>query len=160
MQERLIAVLLRLMFRYLTPVHVWLFRASRGRIGNRVVGSLPVLLLTTIGRRSGKQRTAPLGYVADGRDRIVIGSAGGHPRHPDWALNIRANPAVWVEIGGARTSARATWTEGSERDRLWKEITARYPFYLGYARRAGRVIPVVRLTLVESEVGADTMAGL
>ena len=145
MTEKLITMALHLTFRFLMPVHVWVLRISRGRIGNQVVGGLPVLLLTTRGRRSGKVHTAPLGFVADGGELIVLGSAGGYPRHPDWAVNLRADPSVWIEIDGRKTAAHATWLEGPERERLWTKIVARYPFYGDYARRAGRPIPVVRL---------------
>lgn len=142
-------LLLRLAFRWLTPVHVWLFRVSRGRIGGRGAGGLPVLLLTTTGRRSGKTRTTPLCYVPDGRDLIVLGSSGGYPQHPAWALNVRDTPEARIEVGGHSLQVRAGWVEGTERDRLWQEVTERYPFYLTYARRAGRIIPIVRLTPID-----------
>ena len=127
---------------------MWIYRLSRGRVANRAVGSMPILLLTAAGRRSGKRRTVPLCYMPDGEHLVVVGSRGGHIRHPDWALNLREHREATVEIGGATLEVRAAWTEGAERERLWEQVTTRYPFYGGYARAAEREIPVVRLTPV------------
>ncbi|HXF81602.1 MAG TPA: nitroreductase family deazaflavin-dependent oxidoreductase [bacterium] len=107
---------------------------------------MPVLLLTTRGRRSGQPRTNVLTYLPDGGALVVIASNGGAPRHPHWFLNLRAHPEAQVEIGGRRRSVRAREAEGPERDRLWALVVQRYGGYAVYQRRTRRRIPVVVLT--------------
>jgi deazaflavin-dependent oxidoreductase (nitroreductase family) len=110
-------------------IHPWLYRVSGGRIGGRVIG-LPVLLLTTTGRKSGEPRTRALTY---------------EPRHPDWWLNLRRNPSAVVQSGREVVRVRAREAEGEERKRLWREITATAPDYAEYQSRTERRIPVVVL---------------
>ena len=125
---------------------------ARFRAGGEVEGMhrARLLLLTTTGRRSGVPRTTPMMFHRDGDRVLVIASAAGAPRHPDWYLNLVADPAVTVEVGdegGAPRPATATPLEGTERERLWAELTAAYPFFADHeARAAGRTIPVVALT--------------
>jgi deazaflavin-dependent oxidoreductase (nitroreductase family) len=132
------------LLRFFTRVHVALYRRSRGRIGGRVRG-LPVLLLTTIGRKSGARRTVALCFVRDGADWIVIGSVGGAPRHPLWFLNLQQSPEAEIEVGAERHRVRAVPAEGEEHERLWKAVLADAPFYGEYQERTTRTIPVVRL---------------
>jgi deazaflavin-dependent oxidoreductase (nitroreductase family) len=135
----------RLMFRLANRVHPWLYRRAGGKGVFASVQGMPVLLLTTRGRRSGHRRTNVLGYVRDGDDLLVVASAGGEPRHPAWALNLRANPEAEVEIGTERFRVRGEWTGPDEQRRRWQEIVSRYPFFAPYQERAGRTIPIVRL---------------
>jgi deazaflavin-dependent oxidoreductase (nitroreductase family) len=110
------------------------------------VAGLPVLLLTTTGRKSGKPRTVPLSYFEDGSSRVLIGSKGGAPRHPDWYLNLDANPDVDVQIGRMHCPMRARRASADEAEALWPRILARAPGYARYRARTSREIPLVVLS--------------
>ena len=105
-----------------------------------------LLLLTTTGRHTGERRTTPMMFVRDDDRLLVIASADGAPRHPDWFQNVTADPHVTVEVGDDVFEAVATPAAGDERESLWRRITADYPFFLEHEERAGRTIPVVILT--------------
>lgn len=138
-------LLVRSATRYGGALHRVLYRASRGRAGGRVWG-LPVVLLTTTGRRSGKKRTVPLCSLRDGGDVVVIASYGGLDRPPAWWLNLEARPEADLRDGRERRTVTARTVSGEERARLWAELTARAPGYLDYERRTTREIPVVILS--------------
>ncbi len=125
-------------------VHPKLYKATRGVIGGSAMG-MPVLLLTTTGRKSGQPRTKALMYLPKGDDCVVIASFAGEPRHPDWWLNLEANPDAEVQVKGDVFHAKAREAQGEERERLWKEIVETESGYAEYARRTSRQIPVVVL---------------
>jgi deazaflavin-dependent oxidoreductase (nitroreductase family) len=137
-------LLVRSTTKYGGALHRLLYRASGGRIGGRL-WDLPVVLLTTTGRKSGKKRTVPLCSFRDGDDVVVIASYGGLDQPPAWWLNLEANPAGEVLAGRERRAVTARNAAGDERTRLWSEVTARAPGYLEYERRTAREIPVVIL---------------
>jgi deazaflavin-dependent oxidoreductase (nitroreductase family) len=137
-------LLVRSATKYLGAIHRHLYRASGGRVGGRL-WDLPVVLLTTTGRRSGKKRTVPLCSFRDGDDLVVIASYGGLDRPPAWWLNLEANPQAEVLAGRERRAVTARTADPDERARLWAEITTRAPGYLEYERRTTREIPVVIL---------------
>jgi deazaflavin-dependent oxidoreductase (nitroreductase family) len=137
-------LLVRSATKYLGALHRGLYRVSGGRIGGRV-WDLPVVLLTTTGRKSGKQRTVPLCSLRDGDDVVVIASYGGLDRPPAWWLNLEANPHAELLSGRTHRSVTARNAAPEERARLWDEVTARAPGYLEYERRTAREIPVVIL---------------
>jgi len=121
------------------------FRANGGRVGGPFEGAR-LLLLTTVGARSGARHTTPLGYLPDGGDRVlVIASAGGTPNHPAWFHNLVANPLVTVEDGVFTYEARAVVLEGAERDRAFARATEADPGWADYQAKTARVIPVVAL---------------
>jgi deazaflavin-dependent oxidoreductase (nitroreductase family) len=121
------------------------FRANRGRVGGPFEGAR-LLLLTTIGARSGVPHTTPVGYLPDGGERIlVIASAGGAPNNPDWFHNLVANPRVKVEDGLFTYEAKAVVLEGAERDRIFSRAVEADPGWADYQARTERVIPVVAL---------------
>lgn len=124
--------------------HPVLLRATRGRIGGRVFRA-PVLLLTTTGRRSGKERTVPLLYLREGDRIAVVGSYGGDDRDPLWVHNVRADPAVGVEIDGRRAPMRASIASAEEKARVWPKFVELYRYYDNYQRKTERDIPVVWL---------------
>jgi deazaflavin-dependent oxidoreductase (nitroreductase family) len=130
--------------KYLGALHRLLYRLSGGRIGGRL-WDLPIVLLTTTGRRTGKPRTVPLCALHAGDDVVVIGSYGGLDQSPAWWLNLQANPHA--ELAAGRETRRVTARNAApeERTRLWAELTARAPGYLEYERRTAREIPVVIL---------------
>jgi deazaflavin-dependent oxidoreductase (nitroreductase family) len=103
------------------------------------------LVLHTTGRHSGKARQTPLSFTKDGESYVVIASNGGAPRHPDWYLNLQANPNTEVEVRGRTKHVRAETVSGADRDRLWNAAVASFPGYAAYQSRAEREIPVVRL---------------
>lgn len=137
-------LLVRSTTRYLGAIHRLVYRASGGRIGGRV-WNLPVVLLTTTGRRTGKKRTVPLCSFRDGNDVVVIASYGGLDRPPAWWLNLEASPQAELQEGRSRRTVIARNADPDERARLWGEVTARAPGYLEYERRTTREIPVVIL---------------
>ena len=96
----------KLSIKLLSAVHLFLYRVSGGRIGNRLAG-MPILLLETTGRKSGKARVVPLGYLKDGPCYVLIGSNGGQDKHPNWILNLRANARGTVQIRGDRVQVKA-----------------------------------------------------
>jgi deazaflavin-dependent oxidoreductase (nitroreductase family) len=132
-------------FKALAKVHVALYRLTGGRIGSRFKGRVPILLLTTTGRKTGKRRTAPLLYVRDGDSYAVVASAGGARQHPGWYLNLTSNPDVEVQVKGARLPARAETAGDADRARLWPRFTAVWPQYDDYQAKTSRRIPVVIL---------------
>jgi deazaflavin-dependent oxidoreductase (nitroreductase family) len=126
-------------------LHVALFRASGGRLGGRFRKIGPVLLLTTTGRKTGKQRTTPLLYVEDGERYVIVASVGGAPKHPAWYLNLVDNPEATIEIGTRTIAVRANTAAPEERARLWELATEMYPGYDRYQAKTTREIPVVVL---------------
>ena len=133
-------------FRILGGIHKAVYRVTGGKIGGQI-GKLPVLLLTTVGRRSGQRRTQPLAYTQTGDGYAVIASKGGAAQHPFWYLNLRANPLAEVTVGHETRKVRARDAEGEERERLWRALADLYPGYDRYAQKTSRRIPVVVLEL-------------
>lgn len=130
------------------------FRANGGRVGGMFEGG-DLLLLTTVGARSGREHTTPLGYVrAEGRV-LVLGSAGGSHQHPDWYHNVLAHPLVRVELGTEEFEAVAVPTEGAERDRLFAEFVRADSGYADYQAQTTRVLPVVALDRVHETGPAE-----
>jgi deazaflavin-dependent oxidoreductase (nitroreductase family) len=125
-------------------LHGFLYRVSGGRIGGNIIG-LPVLMLTTKGRKTGEPRSSVLTYLPKGRAAVVFASNAGEPRHPAWWLNLVADPHAVVQRGSARVAVIARETEGEERQQLWDEIVRAYAGYAEYAERTTRRIPVVVL---------------
>jgi deazaflavin-dependent oxidoreductase (nitroreductase family) len=124
------------------------FRAGGGRVSGRMADT-PLVLLTTTGARSGRPRTTPLGYVADGSpDRLVLFASNlGAPAPPAWFRNLVARPFVQIEVGARRCAARASVPGGAERERLYEAWLAAFPSTAGHQARAGRQIPMVLVEL-------------
>jgi len=120
------------------------YRANGGKVTGPFAKA-PLLLLTTTGAKSGKERTIPIVYTRDGDRYVIIASKGGMPTNPDWYHNLVANPEVTVEVGTESYQAHATALQGDERDRLYAEQSRRYPGFAEYQRNTSRVIPVVAL---------------
>ncbi|WP_106402782.1 nitroreductase/quinone reductase family protein [Actinocorallia populi] len=135
------------------------FRANGGRVGGPFEGG-DLLLLTTTGARSGREHTVPLGYVRDGADLLVVGSAGGSDRHPAWYRNLLAHPMVRVEIGAETYGAIAVPAEGARREALFTKAVEAAPGYADYQKQTSRTIPVVMLQRSEPEADAPPPADL
>lgn len=119
--------------------HLWDATAAGGR------PNTPTLLLTTTGRKSGRQLTMPLIYGKDGDHYVIVASKGGAPEHPAWYLNLQSNPRVDLQVVEDKFPAVARTATGEERERLWKMMSAIYPPYPSYQLRTNREIPVVVL---------------
>lgn len=132
-------------FNHLTNGHTILYRATGGLIGHHILGMPPMLLLDHVGAKSGRKRTTPLAYFADGEDLVIVASKGGHPRHPAWFHNLRANPATMVQVGSERRTVQARLTTPEERERLWPRAVQAYGGYADYQDRTEREIPLVIL---------------
>jgi proline iminopeptidase len=125
--------------------HVRRYRETDGEVGHIWKEGSTILLLTTTGRRTGRETTTPLIYGLDGDTPVIVASKGGAPEHPGWFENLVKSPEVGVQIGGDRFGARARVAEGEERERLWERMNEIWPHYDEYATRTDRVIPVVVL---------------
>jgi deazaflavin-dependent oxidoreductase (nitroreductase family) len=135
----------------MSRANVWLYQKTNGRIGSTWrVGSafprgVPLLLLTTIGKKSGQPFTTPLIYLREGDDLVVVGSKGGLPGDPLWIGNLVANPSVGVQVGATREQRRARIATPAERERLWPKLVAIYADFATYQAWTERTIPVVIL---------------
>jgi deazaflavin-dependent oxidoreductase (nitroreductase family) len=123
------------------------YEATDGAEGGTMKGR-PVVILTTVGAKTGAVRKTPLMRVEHDGRYAVIASQGGAPDHPQWYANLRANPLVQLQDGPRKQSMRAAVAEGPERERWWERAVAAWPDYADYQQRTQRVIPVVVLTPV------------
>ncbi|GGN35982.1 nitroreductase/quinone reductase family protein [Actinoplanes campanulatus] len=128
------------------------FRSNNGRVGGMFEGAR-LILLTTTGARSGRRHTVPLGYLPDGERILVIGSAGGSPRHPAWMHNLLADPVVTVEDGAFSYRATATVLSGAERDEAFARAVEQEQGWADYERQSGRTLPVVALAAIPGPPG-------
>jgi F420H(2)-dependent quinone reductase len=127
-----------------SSVHAGVYRATGGKLFGRM-GQSPILLLNTVGRKSGKKRATPLLYVVDGEDFVIIASKGGAPTHPAWYLNLMANPDATVEVEDRKVRVRAEEVDGEEKARLWQKMAELYPTYDDYQKKTKRQIPLLVL---------------
>lgn len=123
------------------------FRANDGKVGGYFANNT-LLLLHTIGAKSGKERVNPLVTFEDGDRLVVVASKGGAPSHPDWYYNIVANPIVSVEYGTNKFQARASVASEPERTQLYEKMESKMASFSEYKEQAGRVIPVVTLSRI------------
>ena len=130
--------------RFALGAMVRLYRLTNGAIGGSM-GRLPVLLLTTTGRKSGRPHTIPITYFMDGETRFLVASNGGAPRNPAWYLNLMAHPQVELQIKGERSVATVAPAPPDERTRLWALVVAAAPMYARYQQNTTREIPLVTL---------------
>ncbi|HJP40677.1 MAG TPA: nitroreductase family deazaflavin-dependent oxidoreductase [Dehalococcoidia bacterium] len=124
------------------------FRANAGKLSGRF-GKMPMLLLTTIGAKSGEARTMPLAYSTDGDRVVIIASQGGAPTNPAWYHNILLNPEVTVEVGPDKYQARASVVESPERERLFDQQAELIPVFQEYKKITARIVPVVVLDRID-----------
>jgi deazaflavin-dependent oxidoreductase (nitroreductase family) len=121
------------------------FRANGGQVGGNFAGA-PLLLLHTVGARSGQPRVNPMMYQDLGDGRVaVFASKAGMPTNPDWYHNLRANPDVTAEIGTQTRRFRARTADAEEREPIWSKQKLDYPGFAGYEAKTDRQIPVVIL---------------
>ncbi len=120
------------------------FRANKGKVGGMWEGR-PLLLLTTIGAKSGQPHTTPVMYLREGDHLYVFASKGGAPTHPDWYHNLLAHPAVFIELGDKEFNAIATPVAGEARDQIYARWAEQYPQFREYQDKTTRKIPVIEL---------------
>lgn len=140
----------RTLLKLIGTFHRALYRWSDGRLGGQLRGG-PVLLLTTTGRTTGRERTWPLSYLSLDAEVVLIASAHGSPSQPAWYRNLRAHPFVRVQQGGTIQTMISRVAQGTERARLWERVVAQYPVADAYQRNAGRELPVVLLRPLDEE---------
>ncbi len=128
--------------------HVKAYQETGGEQGY-IWNTATILLLTTIGHKSGEPKTAPLIFIADGDSYVIIASLGGAPNHPAWYVNLAADPRVTLQVKDKVFAADARTAESPERERLWAKALAAWPQYDDYQAKTTREIPVVVLTPVQ-----------
>ncbi len=118
----------------------------KGRATGDGPSGLPTLLLTTIGRKSGKERVVALAFLPDGEEMVVVGSLAGYDNHPAWVLNLRANPDCWVQLDDKKYTAVARDAEEHERDGLWEKLDALFPVWHHFQRQTDRPFALMILS--------------
>ena len=134
--------LVKHLFSRVDPV---VFKATNGRLTLTGVPTLPMLTLTTTGRKSGKPRDTQRAYHADGGDFLVVASAMGQERHPDWSYNLLATPDAALQLRGERVRVRAELLDDAEKQRVWPDVKRTIPQMNVYEQRTSRNIRVFRL---------------
>ena len=138
--------------RAFTGLHARVYRWTGGKIG-RSMGAAEAVLLTTTGRKSGARRTTPLTVVPVGDKVVLIASNGGATKHPDWYLNLTADPNVTIQRGATVTPMVARTAGPEERAELWQRAVSVYRGYAGYQEKTDREIPVVVCEPVDVQAG-------
>ena len=121
------------------------FRANHGKVGGNFEGA-PLLLLRSVGAKSGQERVSPMMYLADGDRYLVFASKAGAPDNPDWYHNLKANPDATIEVGDDTLDVHAEELPRAERDQKYAEQAALFPGFADYEKKTDRVIPVLALT--------------
>jgi len=134
----------KLILKVVISTSVFLYRLTGGVIGGRIQ-ALPVLLLTTTGRRSGKPRTVPLGYLRDGSTYVIIASYAGLPQHPAWFLNLQSHPEATIQAKHLQVQVKAETANPEKKRELWTRLLEVAPGYANYQKRTSRDIPIVIL---------------
>jgi len=145
-RERIGLTLHRGLDRYLSPLGVLVYRRTRGGIARP--WHVDALLLTTVGRRSGRHRTVVLQYFPDGDAMVVAAANDGGRTHPGWYHNLHARPEAVVEVMGRKVRVRAEELPSDEAARWWDRILERDPSYERYSRATSRSFPIIRLVPV------------
>jgi len=129
----------------LMAMNVFLYRLTRGALGSRM-GGQSVLLLHTVGRKSGKAYTIPLNYYRDGENYVVVASNWGKGYHPGWYYNLMQQGRTEIQVKDRKMRVQASQATGDEYERLWKVVTSQNDYYLRYQKQTDRKIPMVILT--------------
>jgi len=138
-------------FRFFMAIYVFLYRLTGGKFGSQVQG-LPVLLLSTIGRKTGKKRITPLGYLEHDGSYVITATNAGFDTHPAWFHNLKSHPQVALQIGNKQLTAIAELANPTLRQQLWAKFVERAPGYGAYEKRTTREIPIVVLRPVSEQL--------
>jgi len=131
-----------ILIKWFMSINTLLIRLSHGRLGSKL-GTQTILILHTVGRRSGKERSIPIAYFDYEGRYLIVASNWGKDKNADWYLNLKKNPHARLEINGKPVSVTAREAQGEEYDRLWKFATKRHPPYLNYQKMTSRHIPIM-----------------
>ena len=132
------------LFKMFTRFQIAVFRWTNGRAMSAMRG-MPILPLTTVGRKTGRSRTTPLMYLPDGETYVITASNSGRAMHPAWFHNLQASPQARIELPGRRMDVSVNVATQTERGRLWPQLVSKAPFFDGYRRNTSRLIPMVIL---------------
>lgn len=124
--------------------HIFIYRHSGGKIMG-YVWNMPILLLTTVGRKTGKQRVIPLMYLQDAENYVITASNYGKDDYPSWFVNLQANPEATIQVNDTRKDVIARQASPEEKDILWAQLVEQAPFFEGYRKKTRRDIPMVLL---------------
>lgn len=117
------------------------FKTNQGKVGG-MFASMALVLVYSIGAKSGKEFIFPVAYTRDGEKFVIVASKGGAPTNPDWYYNLLAHPEVEIEVGVGKFKVRAIETKGEERERLFNQHASQYPVFNSYKAKTTRQIPV------------------
>jgi len=137
-------------YKVFTAINVFIYKLSRGRIGNKL-GRQSVLLLRTVGRKTGKIRTTTLSYYRDGENYLLVGSNWGEETHPAWFHNLKQQPHTTIQVGSRTIEVDAHVAIGDEYLRMWQLVTSLNNQYIQYQKDMLRRIPIVVLTPVDPQ---------
>jgi F420H(2)-dependent quinone reductase len=138
-----------MLFRFFIKLQVAVFRRTNGR-SMAFMNGMPVLLLTTIGRKSKKERTTPVMYLMDGENYVITASNSGNDHAPGWFYNLQSSPRVTIEVPGRQLQVTASIVPPDEKNRLWAQLIGQAPFFDGYRKRTTREIPMIMLQPVSN----------
>ncbi len=133
-----------LIIKWFMNINSFLIRISRGRIGNKL-GTQTILILHTVGRKSGLERAIPIAYFDYEGKYLIVASNWGKDAQADWFLNLQKQPRATIEVNGKSIAVQTHEAQGDEYDRLWKFASERHPQYLNYQKMTLRHIPIVVL---------------
>jgi deazaflavin-dependent oxidoreductase (nitroreductase family) len=131
--------------KWFMAINTFVIRISRGRVGSKL-GTQTILILHTVGRKSGQPRTVPIAYFRDAQNFFIVASNWGKDNNADWYLNLQASPRAEIELDGRLIPVMAHDAQGDEYARLWAYATEHNPPYLDYQKMTTRHIPIVVFT--------------
>ena len=129
------------LLRLFLTTHIRLYRLTGGKVGSKL-GNNAILLLYTVGRKSGRQQITPLVYFHDGNTYVITASNGGAERHPAWYYNLKARPQAQIQVMDKQLQVTAEEAPAPVRERLWQQLIAGHPQFAGYQAKTARVIPL------------------
>lgn len=135
---------MKVLYQLFMTIQVGLYRLSGGKLGGSMRG-FKILLLTTTGRKSGKQHTVPVGYYQQPGGYLIVASYGGGPKNPGWYHNLKSKPQVTIQVDNQIMAVTAQVLTGEARDQAWREFVTAAPLYANYETKTTRQIPVVLL---------------
>ena len=133
-----------LFIKWFMAINSFLIRLSRGKIGSQL-GAQTILILHTLGRKSGQPRATPIAYFDYQGKYLLVASNWGRDKQADWFLNLKEQPRPWSKVNGRRVEVQARESQEEEYKRLWKFATEKHPPYLDYQKMTARRIPIVML---------------